>query len=452
MRGPQVGLIDSLNTARMWPSNHRRGSTLSQARQALWLPRLLDVRRICRVAPSVRKLGQIHPYPAKMMGEISASVLLEMRHRTRSASLLDMMCGTGTSLMHGRILGWRTVGLDINALAVLISRVKTEDYTRESLAGLSESFTSAFKQVGSSDWKQVLESSEYASIDSWYCPGVLKTLAKVRVAVDQTATSPRYKRILRLCLARTARIVSKADPEVMPPTISKRWRRSFAYRRHPDVMSVFGGSLIRMVESLVSSLGSYLGPKSEVLQKDARHTGLPAHSFDLCFFSPPYFTAHDYVRSTKLEMLVAGLVTLEDLGGLRDLAIGGMRAGVRSTAPVPRLGIVECDRFLRRLHLKSTERAHHLKSYLDGMQHVLAEAKRVVNPRGSLILVVGDGTSQGIHVPLARLLHRVAAEEGFTLVKRPIRSHIVSRGFMTKRNSTAGVIESEWILSLKPAV
>ncbi len=449
MHGSHPQLIARSDCLTLWPAPRRQESKCRHARSAPWLPRTVDIRKVCRVAPSIRRLSQIHPYPAKMFGEISAAVLLEARRLTRVPTLLDMMCGTGTSLMYGRLLGWRAVGIDVNPLAVLVSTVKTSDYTREGLENVAHRFQEALSQTGAADGKPILQSPEYSTLRYWYATRVLEALARLRVAVDTTRTSSRHKAILRMCLARTARVVSKADPEVVPPTISKRWRRSLASNPSPKPIQTFFRSLRATVETLRAALGSYAAPQARVIQADARNTGLPSHSVDLCFFSPPYFTAHDYVRSTRLEILASGLTSIAELAEIRGKTIGQMRAGVRSTSPPPRMRIGECDRFLQVLHSRSTVRGYHLKSYLDGMQQVLSEANRLLQSSGHLVLVVGDGTSRGIYVPLARLLCAIAAEEGFTLARRPVRNDIISRGFMTKRNSTAGVIESEWILEFR---
>src|SRR5439155_19871694 len=100
---------------------------------------------------------------------------------------------------------------------------------------------------------------------------------------------------------------------------------------------------------------------------------------------------------------------------------------------------------------RNAARAHHLRAYLEGMGGVLSESRRLIKSTGTLVLVVGDGTSQGLHVPLGQCMTEIAKKEGFILDRRPVRYQIQSRGFLTRQNPTSGLIESEWLLRFRPA-
>jgi hypothetical protein len=67
-----------------------------------------------------------HSYPARMH-PATAQILAEIvgRSARRPQPIVDPFCGSGTTLVEIRAAGMRAVGVDLNPLAVLVSRAKT---------------------------------------------------------------------------------------------------------------------------------------------------------------------------------------------------------------------------------------------------------------------------------------------------------------------------------------
>src|SRR5437870_2085545 len=66
--------------------------------------------------------GPVHPFPARMAPGIALDVLARAKGSLR---VLDPMMGSGTVLAVARSKGHRAFGIDIDPLAVLISKVWT---------------------------------------------------------------------------------------------------------------------------------------------------------------------------------------------------------------------------------------------------------------------------------------------------------------------------------------
>src|SRR5947209_1395898 len=66
----------------------------------------------------------IHRYPAKMFHRIPEAILDALPSDSQ-LTILDPFCGSGTVLLEGMLRGHSTIGIDINPIARLISRVKT---------------------------------------------------------------------------------------------------------------------------------------------------------------------------------------------------------------------------------------------------------------------------------------------------------------------------------------
>src|SRR5262245_2914227 len=63
----------------------------------------------------------LHSYPARMHPAMARSLI----HLLSPGSILDPFCGSGTTLVEGRFAGKKSVGVDINPLAVLVAKAKT---------------------------------------------------------------------------------------------------------------------------------------------------------------------------------------------------------------------------------------------------------------------------------------------------------------------------------------
>lgn len=65
----------------------------------------------------------IHKYTAKLIPHIPRYLIT--KHAPEGSLVLDPFCGSGTTILEARLLGHCAIGIDINPLAVLISKVKT---------------------------------------------------------------------------------------------------------------------------------------------------------------------------------------------------------------------------------------------------------------------------------------------------------------------------------------
>ena len=93
-------------------------------------------------------------------------------------------------------------------------------------------------------------------------------------------------------------------------------------------------------------------------------------------------------------------------------------------------------------------RARIAQRYLLEMRDALTELARTMKDGGDLVLVVGPNLVAGLEFPTPSYLEQMATSVGFVTQLHLIDS-IDSRGLMTKRNRTAGVIQQESVFLLK---
>jgi hypothetical protein len=110
-------------------------------------------------------------------------------------------------------------------------------------------------------------------------------------------------------------------------------------------------------------------------------------------------------------------------------------------------GIPQADSLLRNVQKKNPLRAHIGWIYLDEMERSLKSLRSILRQGGTLLMVAGPNTICGHQFQTPRFLEKLAHRNGFA-TRFKLVDHIRSRGLMTKRNKTAGLIMSESVLCL----
>ena len=106
----------------------------------------------------------VHPYPAKFISEIPRALISHLP-LPRNSAVLDPFCGSGSSLVESQRLGIPAVGIDLNPLACLMSRVKTSACPND-----FEQHTARIT-LSSEDISDI-EIPEVPNLDHWFQPNV----------------------------------------------------------------------------------------------------------------------------------------------------------------------------------------------------------------------------------------------------------------------------------------
>ena len=304
----------------------------------------------------------IHWYPAKMFHKIPAEILTSLT--AGALTVLDPFCGSGTVLLEAALRGHSAIGIDVNPLAQLISRVKT---TRLDVASLSRRADQTLSRARASRGNQGVD----VLPAYWFLPAARQALVVSHREVQRVAYRP-HRDFLRVSLSATVRRSSLADPSVAPPVRLSRAREkrgSARYardlRRALDVSSrTVHDSFRKRVESNIERMSELCHCKNygtaRVLESvEAAATGLPTESIDLIITSPPYCGAQKYVRSVRLEMLLLGFDHAQ-IAEIDRRTLGTERLSVKNVEGAPR------HASFRSKHPHSTNRSTEYHSGTDG--------------------------------------------------------------------------------------
>ncbi|MGT2486569.1 hypothetical protein ACU4GA_12625 [Methylobacterium oryzae CBMB20] len=179
---------------------------------------------------------------------------------------------------------------------------------------------------------------------------------------------------------------------------------------------------------------------------------MPDDFVDLIITSPPYASAQKYVRASSLSLGWLDLAPSRGLSELEQRTIG--REHIRKAGcPTDLLTSVHPSAlaFIASINDINPRRAAITATYLREMSDAVTEMARVLKPGAHAIVVIGDNCICGIPFQSTRYLIEMFAQNGCSQELHLV-DRIPSRGLMTKRAKTAGVITEETILMFKKSI
>jgi DNA modification methylase len=365
----------------------------------------------------------IHPYPAKYIPQIPASLIQELSEPGERVA--DIFCGSGTTLVEALSLGRHAVGVDANPLACLISEVKTEWLSCEDKQILEEVITRA-KVLASeisvttgglfTDQPSFISAAnrpQSEALTFWFEPLVIEELAEALAWCDALPNET-TNNIARVALSAIIVAVSKQDSDTRYVRRNKNILPGETLRR-------FARSLASTVEA-ISEFNSTLDPE---LHCEVHHANLLTKPdigmVDLIVCSPPYPNAYSYHLYHMTRMIWLGL----DQPKFKKEEIGSHR---KYSSPSKNGATVETFR-------------SELDIIFDWLRSHLREKRYAC-------FVIGNSTIRGESVDNAQLLADVAATRGFREVARLNRNMQETKKAF---NPAHGRIKTEQIVILQNA-
>lgn len=380
----------------------------------------------------------LHHYPAKMINQIP--LVLLPRYANKGDTILDCFSGSGTTLMQARLYGMNAIGRDINPLAVLISRVKSTNLNINKLKAEVKILYDKIDKVKVNE----NEIPKFPNKDFWFEKKVQYDLAKILKSIKKIKNK-KYREFLLVCFSSIIRKVSNADTKIVPPVKSKKMLKLIQKGRKIDTLGIFKEAVSSNLERVSNfSRDCVKSTTLGVKKGNAKKLRLKDNSIDLVITSPPYVSAQKYARSTQLEMYWLGLVK-DNIKKIDLNTLGTERVYVGEFKTINDTGYSLLDKYIRLIKKNDEERAYITYKYFKDMQEVISEIYRVLKPNKNFILVIGNNKITKIYLPNHEILSEIAESVGFVKEDEYI-DDIKYRGFMTKRNKTAGLIDSEWIL------
>lgn len=392
-----------------------------------------------------------HDYPATMIPKLPELFLSVITQYCDVKSLYDPFMGSGTTLVEGLRHDIDSTGVDLNPLAVLMSKVKTKKLNQTTLENYRKAIYDGIEkeELLVSTGKLQLKLPTFKNIDYWYKPYVIKDLQIIRNQIMKI-DEPEYRDFFLLAFSGAVRYVSNTrNGEFkmyrMAPKTLEKW--------HPDVIDKFREILDKNVEAN-SKLTEPTASANVILGSSAK-LDLPDNSFDMLITSPPYgdsktTVAYGQFSRTSLQWLDLKEMPADQVPKIDRTLLGGTLKDkeLRETAS-PTL-----NKYIQEINAKDTKRALEVIQFYDDLYVVLKECYRLMKPDSYQVWVTANRTVKQIQLPTDVIISELYASLGVKKLAEFTRNipnkRMPSRNSPTnKKGKTISTMKQEHIVLYK---
>ncbi|GHG61519.1 hypothetical protein GCM10010919_06060 [Alishewanella longhuensis] len=383
----------------------------------------------------------LHPYKGKFYPQLAKSLVNIGSKGNTECVVFDPFCGSGTTVLESFLSGNHAFGMDINPIAISISRAKNEILTVEKTL-VFNAINALMKELGSynveMEYKSEIPDILMEEVRAWFPPKVINKinflLSKARVYGNKKIVN-----YFELVLSSIIRNVSQQDPSDL------RIRKRKELIEDAPVIELYIKSIEQETRKLLSYWNCYeqghvkLGSFSIGLLDNRdflsfEKLGLNADSVDCIVTSPPYATALPYIDTDRLSILVINSlssserssieksltgsreITKKELNAINDIIINGdsdLPVKTKEMLKVICLGNLNDSK----AGFRKKNTAALLFRYFIDMKAVMENCLKVLKPGADAFFVVGDSKTKlgddWFHINTCEMLVLIANQVGF---------------------------------------
>lgn len=364
-----------------------------------------------------------HRYPAKFIPQI-VSRLVE-KYTKEGDLIVDPFGGCGTTLVESKIMGRHSVGVDINPVAVLITKAKITPIDPQKIEK-AFAILKAKLDIYSKDTK--VKAPEHERIDYWFKPEEKRKLAFIFAEISKLKDQDirdffycGFSNILKNCSIwlqksnKPTRDLNKKPSDPIP-----------TFYKQIKMMMRGNTQFYELLEKK-----NHLEIPSQVYCTDARTIPVKDNSVSLIVTSPPYVTSYEYADLHQLTAL--WLEYTKDLSDFRKRFIGTSYHNKKDLV----LNSELAEKIRNGLLRKDKKTAEEVSTYFSEMNQVFAEMKRMLKKGGKTCIVIGNTSLKGVEILNAEVFAEQLQNLGLKIVDI-IKREIPSKNLPSVRDEKTG--------------
>jgi len=401
-----------------------------------------------------------HKYPAKFIPQIPRWAINKYLGHAKGKIILDPFCGSGTTLVEAVLSGNYGIGIDIDPLSILITKVKTSKIDVNKLIIVVD-----WLKNNISNKEQDNFYPECTTIEHWFTKESIFKLSRLRALINkidivfpETKEIMDIKDLLLICFSSIIRRVSNADNE------SQKTYVSHTNVKKPDeVNSLF----LSQLDYFVGRISCF--SKNSNVTPTELHVSSSSNSYadiiknrkiDLIITSPPYIKAIDYIYNQMVELFWIGDLFQMQTQPLQNKKkkdyLGNKnipKQEFTNYSPfVDQFNINLLDNNLKEIYASETINGHKHAyvtfKYFSEMEKHFAETKKILKANALYVLVVGSSRVSNVYIDTASFLVSLAEKQGFKLVNK-WGYKIKNRYMRFDRKGRGGFIDIDNVIVLK---
>ena len=384
----------------------------------------------------------IHSYPAKFPAFIASKAFdYAKQEGVNIERASDIFCGCGTVALEAKRRGYEFWGCDINPVATLIARTKSNIYDSEKI---QEYYCKILKNIEAGTLSREIYEKASARLKYWYYETSYCDLYKLKQAIKEEIPEGKYRDAFECIFSSILKACSKWLTKSIKPQVDPE-------KREIDVMQQFDKQVDKFIKAIME-MGGYKAKTTIACTNFLEEKNLP--KADLIITSPPYVTSYEYADLHQLSSLWLGYT--EDYRELRKGSIGSIYNSDDFIVDVQKLNktgksvVTNLESVgMPKSKVKSVAR------YYSDMQDAIEKCYGMLSDTGMIFFVVGDTEYKGTKILNSRHLIETLLDKGFkdikigkrTISKRICIPYRDEQGKFTKDKTKRRVYHEEFIIS-----
>lgn len=259
-------------------------------------------------------MHSIHVYPAKFPPMIAEQAFRYAEEEGVMVNkVADIFCGCGTVALESKRRGIPFWGCDINPVAILITKAKTNQYAMSTLASyyniIKKKYTYYLSQETYKDcYKNAPERLKY-----WFRDKTYTELYCLKIAINASVDDREYLSAFMCIFSSILKTSSKWLQKSIKPQVDPN-------KREVDIKRLFDQRVHKFFKAVMEINDKDIkGSELTILKTDFLEVNGP-QDIDLIITSPPYVTSYEYADLHQLSSLWLGYT--DDYKRLREGSIG----------------------------------------------------------------------------------------------------------------------------------
>jgi DNA modification methylase len=376
--------------------------------------------------------------PRKALDQAILECKSEKGYINPDFTVLDNFCGSGTTILEARLLGLKSIGIDINEVAIEIAKVKTTPLNpyillQHGLDLLTNICSEISKFPNIKDNVLYIPKKYEIELKKWFVEEDLIKLAIIMHFIKKISEeSDKYKyekhehfniiayqSFMKICFSSILKKVCGVNRKFITDNYVRNRQRKY------EVFDIFKKTFYEMYKAMqiyyeYMKTNGYLSQNHEdfckIIKADARHLReeiqIENNSVDIAITSPPYLNQVDYIKEDRLTRYWFELPMDNSL-----------EIGARS-----KRGSISC-----------------VKEYIEAMKLSINEVYEVLKPGAKYYFVINETELKKKTIPIVDIIIDIAKDLGFILDKNGLIELKLPGHFNPNRQSRT----KEYLLILK---
>ena len=390
-------------------------------------------------------MHRIHSYPAKFpyfFLDKALNYYQKTENSKKNIKIADIFCGCGTLSLEAKRKNLNFWGYDINPVATLIAKVKSETYQPKKLKKYYENIIKEY-----TDKKSINDLSKFLKnpqITYWFHKKKIQELSKLKHSIEKITPNGKYRNFFLCAFSNILKQTSKWFTKSIKPQID--------HCKTPScVMSAFSNQYKLMLKANKENIGLKKTSKTLIIRKNIIKGKIPENLIDLIVSSPPYAISYEYADIHQLSAL-----WLEYAKDYRELRKGTIGSTYQYEKDISHKNLPDfAIDITKRLSAKDTTKAKSVAKYFLDIDRAIFQAKKMLQKNGMVIFIIGNPKYQGVLINNLKFFVFSMQKNGFQNIQatkrkisyKKLTPYRDKNGRFTKKSGLKKVYNYEFIIT-----